>query len=210
MGVAAATEALADAGLLESALDRPRVGVLLGAGTADLLRNEMFYNKWMTSGIERARKSDVWNHFSNTPADIIAHRFGFEGFRSCVVAACSSSTIAIGQAADAVRRGRADAVSGRRHRCVVAPYIQRLQRAAAHGSESVPAVRSRPSRHEHRRRGRHPGPRVAGTGPAARRPHLWRAGGLRFRMRSVPSHRSGTRGTSDRVRHHSRFAAWAC
>ena len=108
--MAAATEALADAGLLEGALDRTRVGVLLGAGTADLLRNEMFYSKWMTSGIERARKSDVWNHFSNTPADIIAHRFGFEGFRSCVAAACSSSTIAIGQAADAVRRGRADAV----------------------------------------------------------------------------------------------------
>jgi 3-oxoacyl-[acyl-carrier-protein] synthase II len=110
MGIAAATEALADAGLLEGALDRHRVGVLLGAGTADLLRNETFYNKWLTSGIERARKSDVWNHFSSTPADVIAHRFGFEGLRSCVVAACSSSTIAIGQAADAVRRGRADAV----------------------------------------------------------------------------------------------------
>ena len=110
MGIAAATEALADAGLLEGALDRRRVGVLLGAGTADLLRNETFYNKWLISGIERARKSDVWNHFSSTPVDAIAHRFGFEGLRSCVVAACSSSTIAIGQAADAIRRGRADAV----------------------------------------------------------------------------------------------------
>jgi 3-oxoacyl-[acyl-carrier-protein] synthase II len=110
MGIAAATEALADAGLLEGALDRHRVGVVLGAGTADLLRNETFYNKWLTSGIERARKSDVWNHFSSTPVDAIAHRFGFEGLRSCVVAACSSSTIAIGQAADAIRRGRADAV----------------------------------------------------------------------------------------------------
>ena len=110
MGVAAATEALADAGLLDGPLDRRRVGVLLGAGTADLLRNETFYSKWLTSGIDRARKSDVWSHFASTPADVIAHRFGFEGLRSCVVAACSSSTIAIGQAADAIRRGRADAV----------------------------------------------------------------------------------------------------
>lgn len=110
MGVAAATEALEDAGLLDGSLDRRRVGVVLGAGTADLFRNETFYEKWMTSGIERARKSDVWNHFSSTPADVIAHRFGFEGLRSCVVAACSSSTIAIGQGADAIRRGRADAV----------------------------------------------------------------------------------------------------
>jgi 3-oxoacyl-[acyl-carrier-protein] synthase II len=110
MGVAAASEALEDAGLLDGALDRLRVGVILGAGTADLLRNETFYNQWITSGIDRTRKSDVWNHFSSTPADVIAHRFGFEGPRSCVVAACSSSTIAIGQAADAIRRGRADAI----------------------------------------------------------------------------------------------------
>jgi 3-oxoacyl-[acyl-carrier-protein] synthase II len=108
MGLAAASEALADAGLLDGPLDRRRVGVLLGAGTADLMRNETFYSKWITDGIERARKSDVWNHFASTPGDAIAHRFGFEGLRSCIVAACSSSTIAIGQAADAVRRGRAD------------------------------------------------------------------------------------------------------
>lgn len=108
IGVAAATEAIADSGVLDGPLDRSRVGVVLGAGTADLMRNETFYNKWMTSGIARARKSDVWNHFSSTPADAIAHRFGFEGLRSCVVAACSSSTIAIGQAGDAIRRGRAD------------------------------------------------------------------------------------------------------
>jgi 3-oxoacyl-[acyl-carrier-protein] synthase II len=110
IGVAAATEALSDSGLLDDPLDRSRVGVVLGAGTADLMRNETFYSRWMTSGIARARKSDVWNHFSSTPADAIAHRFGFEGMRSCLVAACSSSTIAIGQASDAIRRGRADAV----------------------------------------------------------------------------------------------------
>ena len=110
IGLAAATEALADAGLLDGPLDRSRVGVVLGAGTADLFRNETFFSKWRTAGIARARKSDVWNHFSSTPGDVIAHRFGFEGPRSCLVAACSSSTIAIGQAADVVRRGRADAV----------------------------------------------------------------------------------------------------
>src|SRR3712207_7877309 len=45
----------------------------------------------------------AWNHFANTPGDVIATRFGFEGQRGCVAAACSSSTIAIGQAADAIR-----------------------------------------------------------------------------------------------------------
>lgn len=108
-GVMAAAEAIEDAGLLSEACDRTRVGVLLGAGTADLLRNERFYQTMLTRGVAQTRPSDVWNHFSSTPVDVIASHFGLEGLRSCVVAACSSSTIAIGQAADAVRSGRLDA-----------------------------------------------------------------------------------------------------
>jgi 3-oxoacyl-[acyl-carrier-protein] synthase II len=109
IGAHAAAEALADAGLLDGAVDRSRVGVFLGAGTADLLRNEDFYRTWITSGLERTRPSDVWNHFPSTPVDVIAERFGLEGPRACIVAACSSSTIAIGRAVEAIRSGRADA-----------------------------------------------------------------------------------------------------
>jgi 3-oxoacyl-[acyl-carrier-protein] synthase II len=110
IGVHAATEALADSGLLDQPIDRSRVGVFLGAGTADLLRNEDFYRTWITEGLDRARPSDVWNHFLSTPVDAIAARFQLEGPRGCVVAACSSSTIAIGRAVEAIRAGRADAV----------------------------------------------------------------------------------------------------
>ena len=109
IGVLAAEEAIADAGLIEAALDRARVGVLLGAGTADLIRNEEYFFTVLDRGIGRARPSRAWNHFSSTSGDVIAGRFGFEGLRACVVAACSSSTIAIGQAADAIRLGRLDA-----------------------------------------------------------------------------------------------------
>jgi 3-oxoacyl-[acyl-carrier-protein] synthase II len=110
IGVLAATEALEDSGLLHTVRDRARVGVFLGAGTADLLRNEDYYRTWITKGLNRARPSDAWNHFLNTPVDAIADRFGLEGPRSCVVAACSSSTIAIGRGVEAIRAGRADAV----------------------------------------------------------------------------------------------------
>ena len=109
IGVHAATEAIADSGLLDATRDRSRVGVFLGAGTADLLRNEDYYRTWITKGLHRARPSDVWNHFLSTPVDAIAERFGLEGPRGCIVAACSSSTIAIGRAVDAIRVGRADA-----------------------------------------------------------------------------------------------------
>jgi 3-oxoacyl-[acyl-carrier-protein] synthase II len=108
-GVVAAAEAITDSGLLDGALDRRRIGVLLGAGTSDLIRNEQYQHTTTSRGIEHARPSHAWNHFSSTPVDVIAGRFGLEGLRSCVVAACASSTIAIGQAGDAVRSGRADA-----------------------------------------------------------------------------------------------------
>jgi 3-oxoacyl-[acyl-carrier-protein] synthase II len=110
IGVHAATEAIRDSGLLDNGTDRSRIGVFLGAGTADLLRNERFYQTWITAGLGRTRPSDLWNHFPSTSVDVIAERFGLEGPRGCVVAACSSSTIAIGRAADAVRYGRAVAV----------------------------------------------------------------------------------------------------
>jgi 3-oxoacyl-[acyl-carrier-protein] synthase II len=108
-GMVAAQEALLDSGLLDAGVDRSRVGVLLGAGTSDLLRNEEYHRIALERGIDRARPSHAWNHFSSTPVDLIAAGYGFEGLRSCVVAACSSSTIAIGQAADAIRSGRIQA-----------------------------------------------------------------------------------------------------
>lgn len=109
IGMHAAGEALADSGLLDQLTDRSRVGVFLGAGTADLLRNEDYYRTWQTRGIRHARPSDAWSHFLSTPVDAIAARYGLEGPRGCVVAACSSSTIAIGRAVEAIRSGRADA-----------------------------------------------------------------------------------------------------
>jgi 3-oxoacyl-[acyl-carrier-protein] synthase II len=108
-GVAAATEALEDAGLAGDLPDRTRIGVVLGAGTADLIRTETFVDTTMKHGLDRAKPSEVWNHFYSTPVDVIASHFGFEGLRSCIVAACASSTMAIGHATDAIRAGRLDA-----------------------------------------------------------------------------------------------------
>ena len=78
--------------------------------TGDLLRNEQYYRTWIEKGLHRSRPSDAWNHFLSTPVDAIAARFGLEGPRGCVVAACSSSTIAIARGVEAIRAGRADVV----------------------------------------------------------------------------------------------------
>jgi len=110
IGVRAASEAIADSGVLEGTVDRSRIGVFFGAGTADLLRNEDFFKTWITAGLSRTRPSDAWNHFPSTPVDVVAEAFGLEGPRGCIVAACSSSTIAIGRGVEAIRSGRADVV----------------------------------------------------------------------------------------------------
>lgn len=109
LAVLAAREALDDAGLLDSGVAMSRVGVVLGAGTGDLLRNEDYYFTLLRDGIERSRPTWIHNHFTSTPADVVGSHFGFEGLRSCMVSACSSSTIAIGHAAQAIADGRLDA-----------------------------------------------------------------------------------------------------
>jgi 3-oxoacyl-[acyl-carrier-protein] synthase II len=102
-------EAVGDSGLTSNGFDPSRIGVLLGACTADLLRTERYLETMVSKGIERSRPSDVWNHFPSTPVDIIASHFGFEGLRSCIVTACTSSTMAIGSAAERSGRRRPDA-----------------------------------------------------------------------------------------------------
>lgn len=107
--IIASREALADSGLLDTPLDPTRAGVMLGSGTADLLRNEEWFFESRTAGLRRAAPSKIFNHFPSTPSDVLASHFGFEGAKASVLSACSSSTVAIGYAADAIAAGRLDA-----------------------------------------------------------------------------------------------------
>jgi 3-oxoacyl-[acyl-carrier-protein] synthase II len=113
IAVRAAEEALNDAGIELPLADPERIGVMLGAGTGDLIRNEDFLDEARQKGVKRARPSRIVNFFSNTPVDVVATRLGALGPRHCVVAACSSSSIAIGYAADAIRSGSVEtAITG--------------------------------------------------------------------------------------------------
>jgi 3-oxoacyl-[acyl-carrier-protein] synthase II len=108
IALVASREALADAGVLDSDVPRNRMGVILGSGTADLMRNEEWFGEMRRDGIRRAAPSKIFDHFPNTPSDVVAGCFGFEGMKSSVLSACSSGTVAIGHAADAIAWGRLD------------------------------------------------------------------------------------------------------
>jgi 3-oxoacyl-[acyl-carrier-protein] synthase II len=105
----ASREALDDSGVLDGGLDPARVAVVMGSGTADLKRNEEWFADMRKHGMRRARPSNIFNHFPSTPSDVVASHFGFEGLKASVLSACSSGTVAIGYAADAIRSGQADA-----------------------------------------------------------------------------------------------------
>ena len=104
----ASREALVDSGLLDADMPRDRMGVILGSGTADLMRNEEWFADMRRRGIRRAPPSKIFDHFPNTPCDVVASCFGFEGLKSSVLSACSSGTVAIGYAADAIAWGQLD------------------------------------------------------------------------------------------------------
>jgi 3-oxoacyl-[acyl-carrier-protein] synthase II len=108
--VLSAREAVEDAGLKDAGLEPDRIGVIIGSSTGDLIRNERYVRASIEPASGRRRLTDAWNHFFSTAVDLIAGEFGFDGLRSCIVAACASSTMAVGAGLDAIRFGRADAV----------------------------------------------------------------------------------------------------
>lgn len=113
IAVIASREALCDSGLLD-VLDRglfcDRIGVILGSGSADMLRNEEWFGQMRAAGIRRAAPGKIFGHFPSNPGDVVASCFGLDGMKSSVLSACSSGTVAIGYAADTIASGQLDAV----------------------------------------------------------------------------------------------------
>ena len=113
MGLAAAAEALSQAGLETSREDPTRLGVILGGGTSGLIDSELVYEAWLQG--RRGRPSRVLNHLPDAITDRVAQRFGLEGLKSTITTACSSAANAMGYAYDAIVGGLADvmAVAGK-------------------------------------------------------------------------------------------------
>jgi 3-oxoacyl-[acyl-carrier-protein] synthase II len=108
MGIAAAREALAAAGLDLHREDLSRVGVILGGGTSGLLDSEAYFERDLAG--RRARPSGILNHQPDAITDRIAEYFGLRGVKSTITTACSSAATALGYAFDVIRAGIADVV----------------------------------------------------------------------------------------------------
>jgi beta-ketoacyl-acyl-carrier-protein synthase II len=109
--VAAAKEAAADAGIVIGKDVRPeRAGVVVGTALGGFEMIDNGLQEYRQLGFKRGNPFALPAALPNAPGHHISTYFGAKGPLSTPVAACASGTQAIGEAAELIRRGRADIV----------------------------------------------------------------------------------------------------
>ncbi|MFQ5879210.1 MAG: beta-ketoacyl-ACP synthase II [Dehalococcoidia bacterium] len=106
--VAAARQAIEDAGLKVEGEDATRIGVVLGNGIGGLPEIEQGDRTVLSKG--GMRLDPLWfpKVLPNMAAAQVSLTFGLKGYNGTMVTACAAATQAMGEAAELIRRGRAD------------------------------------------------------------------------------------------------------
>jgi len=108
--VAATEEALEDADLLITDSNNTRTGVIIGTGIGGVSTLEKEASILTKKGPKRVSPFMVPMMLPDTAAGQVAINFGAKGPNLCVTSACASSTNAIGEATEMIRRGAADII----------------------------------------------------------------------------------------------------
>jgi 3-oxoacyl-[acyl-carrier-protein] synthase II len=106
--VVASQQAIADAGLDLEMMDRERVGVYLGTGMGGSSSIEEGYVRLYRDNASRLKPFTVLMAMNNAAGSQVALEFGLTGPDLTFCTACSSSAVAIGEAARQIRHGYAD------------------------------------------------------------------------------------------------------
>ena len=105
----AADEAVKDANLDSSNIDKERCGVIFASGIGGLNNLEQELKDFNTgSGIPRFNPFYITKMITNMSAGMIAIKYGFMGTNFATVSACASSNHAIISAFNFIRTGQAD------------------------------------------------------------------------------------------------------
>lgn len=107
-GMAAAREALEDAGIRMEEEDPYRVGCAVGSGIGGLQAMEREYDKLRSKGPSRVNPLFIPLMISNMAAGNISIQFGLKGKSLNVVTACATGTNSIGEAFRSIQYGEAD------------------------------------------------------------------------------------------------------
>lgn len=106
--IAATKQALAQADLDISKIDATRAGVYIGSGIGGLATLEENHKILLEKGPRRVSPFMVPMMIANMASGLVSIEIGAKGPNSSVVSACATGTHAIGDAAEIIRRGRAD------------------------------------------------------------------------------------------------------
>ncbi|OZB74261.1 MAG: beta-ketoacyl-[acyl-carrier-protein] synthase II [Halothiobacillus sp. 14-55-98] len=107
-GMAAAIEAIEDAGLISDSLNYDRVGTLIGSGIGGLEGIERNTMTLEHQGARRVSPFFVPGAIVNMVSGQLSIRYGFRGPNLATVTACAAGTHSIGQAARLIAYGDAD------------------------------------------------------------------------------------------------------
>lgn len=113
LSIAAAAEAVEDAGLDPASMpleERRRVAVLLGSGGGGQEFVERQYSLYYSGHLKQVSVYTIPSATIGTLASEISTHFGFRGFSHVISTGCTSSTDAIGYAAQNIRCGMAETV----------------------------------------------------------------------------------------------------
>jgi 3-oxoacyl-[acyl-carrier-protein] synthase II len=119
--LASALQAAEQAHLVITELNRDRIGVVLGTGIGGM--NTLFEQMqvFFQRGPDRVSPFLVPMMLPDTAAGLIAIQLGVRGPNMAIVSACASGTNAIGEAAETIRRGSADAIFTGGSEAVIVP-----------------------------------------------------------------------------------------
>jgi 3-oxoacyl-[acyl-carrier-protein] synthase II len=106
--IAAADEAMHDAGLIVNEANRDRIGILIGTGIGGIGTLLDNYESLKQRGPERVSPFLIPMMISDSAAGILAIRTGARGPNMSLATACATGTNALGEAAEIIRRGAAD------------------------------------------------------------------------------------------------------
>ena len=108
--LAAAAQCVADARLDLAAVDRSRAGVFVGTGMGGAESADDGYFTLYGEASDRLKPFTVLMAMNNAPASWIGLEYGLTGPNLTFSTACSSSSVAIGEAARRIARGEADVI----------------------------------------------------------------------------------------------------
>lgn len=147
LGLAAANEALRDAGIdTTGTVDPGRIAVIVGSGVGGILTLEDQIATRVERGVRRVSPMLIPMMMANATAGLIALHHGFHGAAFSIATACASGTNSIGEAADRIRAGRADVVvAGGTEASITPTAMAAFARMAALSTRNDdPASASRP------------------------------------------------------------------